>query len=312
MLNSGAWKGQRSLTPEQALELNDCAKCETHKTARREIRNAKKEPTAPKQKLTGPDQTKGRSRSGGGSKRLKVGRESYAHGVTVPDADAEIIASADDKGQRLALEHAALAREHGWDASVTNPNPTEWVVVAKKGDESVQAAWVGGKVDYPRIVAFFPTHQFWLKNTTQWRRQVSLSDSERPASREPKGRPPKVPAPKRIMALDSGEPAGAAIASVPEEDGVKFSMTSLPFGRDETDTVIIDALKGRKLYWRNNFAGKVNSAEVPSSARSIRISEHPTNGRRIVSFPEVADSSKGGEVLGCERSVAIDQMIKVR
>lgn len=313
------WHGRKSLSPEAALDLKDCMKCETHKAARREIRlnrAATKKANAgvttigvgpqkrlrhdgtiqevdlkPRRPLSGPDHPKSVRNNGGGSKRLKV--------AATPEPPIE------DKGQRLADEHAKLAKDYGWAVDIQHVSEKEWIVVARKGDESVQAVWVNGKVDHPRVVAFFPTHTFWLKHTTQWRRQVTLPDSERPAKREPKSRPRRVPADAKV--------ADSIDAPVEiETDGVKFNSTDLPFAKDAPDTEIIDLLRGRILHWRNNFASKIEKAEIPTVTRLIRISEHPTNGRRIVSFPEVADYTKDGVVYGCERSVAIDQMIKVR
>lgn len=297
MLNSGEWKGRRSLSPDAALDLKDCAKCETHKLAKAEIRAAKGKARV-QRPLSGPDHPRSVRNNGGGSKRLKV--------ASTPLPPIE------DKGQRLADEHAKLAKDHGWAVDVavdplTGPGPRTWIVVARKGDERVQAAWTDGKVNYPLVIAFFPTHQFWLKNTTQWRRQVSLPDSERPAKREPKTRPPRVPASEKIAGAIE-----APVDAVPETEGIKFNSTQLPFEKDALDAEVIDLLKGRKLYWRNNFASKIENAEVPGNARMVRIAEHPTNGRRIVSFPEVAGYDKDGPVYGCERSVAVDQMIKVK
>lgn len=316
MLNAGSWKGQRSLKPEAALAGNDCTKCETHKTARREIRlnKAHVRPTVPGRRpntATNAAEIKAdaKSRLAKHQSRTRLRHDSKTQEVNLKPKEPE--APIQDKGQRLADEHAKLAKDHGWIVEVQHVTDSEWLVIARKGDEWVQAAWIDGKVDYPRVIAVFPSYTFWLKNTTQWRRQVSLPDSERPAKREPKNRPPRVPVASRsVLAVDPGL-NGAVVVEV-EGDGIKFNSTDLPFAKDAPDAEIIDLLRGHILHWRNNFASKIEKAEVPTVTRLIRISEHPTNGRRIVSFPEVADYTKDGVVYGCERSVAIDQMIKVR
>jgi hypothetical protein len=273
---TGEWKGIRSLKPEQVLELKDCSKCQSHKAAKSEL---KPKPKPPKRAAFNSKQAV--------AERLRR--------QPVPG----------DKGEIAANEHAKLATEHGWHVEVM-PGRDEWVVVATKGDEMVQVAWVNGKVDYPRVIAVFPSYTFWLKNTTQWRRQVSLPEGERPAPREPKrSRKPRTES--------KTEPRVINGTSVEEDPQKLFKTTSLPFASDDEDFVIIDALKGHELFWRNNMAAKVNRATVPMNTRLIRVAVSPKSGRRFVSFPEAHgyDSVAAREVLGAERSVAIEDMIKV-
>lgn len=284
MMVTKAWKGRRSLTPEQALEYKDCAKCESHKLARSKIREAKAVPLTKNAKAI---------------ESLKKRHEKIM---------------TEDKGNIAAHEHAKLAEEHGWTTTFEHEEPNGWLVTATKDDETVQVAWVNGKVDYPRVIAVFPTYTFWLKNTSQWRRQVMLPESERPASRESKTarKPkPKVVAEKVVAAIH-GEANGVAVAV---EDEVKFNMTSLPFPHDAEDIELTNAIRGKVLYWRNNMAAKVNHATVPSNPRVIRVSRHVRSQRRIVSFPESHTTKVNGalmELLGAERSVAVEDMIRVR
>jgi hypothetical protein len=61
------------------------------------------------------------------------------------------------------------------------------------------------------------------------------------------------------------------------------------------------------------MAGKTNEATLPEKTKTIRMGKHEKTGRRYISFPEAHgyDAQSRSEVLGAERSVAIDQMIRV-
>ena len=212
-----------------------------------------------------------------------------------------------DKGALAAKEHAELAEQHGWSVKVRHEGPT-WTVMAEQDGCTATVAWSNGKVDYPKVMAAFRTHEVWLKNTTQWRRQIMMPKDERPAQSDR-------PVSKRKV-KSQPEPAAAEIngyATLEESAGLQYNITNLPFARDDEDGVIIDLIRGRTLYWRNTLAERVDHAQLPDGTKTIRISAHPRTGRRIVSFPESHgwDAKTATEVLGAERSVALDQMIRL-
>jgi hypothetical protein len=278
-LNSGEWKGKRSLKPEQALEMKNCLRCGTHSTIAELARRANGKPV----------------------KRPLVKPKSLKNIMEVPEADERTTAK--------ATEHAQLARNHGWDVTVTANDKGGLTVTAQKGNETnVLTYRAGGFLDNPGIVAKFPGRTVPLHNSGTWRRQVTAPEGKRPISAQLK-RPSKAQNQRQLVVIDPGETNGVAI--VDEVDAIPLNKSSLPFAHDAEDSEIIDHIRGRTLYWRNNMAAKVASAILPSKPRLFRFGATRT-GRRYVSFPELAGVTEDGEVLGAERSVAIEDMLRVR
>lgn len=272
MIASKAWKGIRGLKPEEAMECKDCAKCDTHKTARSEIRANKL-----------------------AAKSANVGRK---HKPKVADTPA--LPAADVRTSAKAEEHAALAREHGWDVTIESNDKGGLTVIAKKGDHSCVLTYRGGGyLHNSGIVAKFPGRVIPLHNSGTWRRQVSLPEGKRPVSGWPL-RPARTKERRDVTLNDVLD--GSEL--------IPINKSSLPFPIDAEDIEIIDAIKGHTLYWRNNMAAKVCSALVPGRTRLVRVSTSRT-GRRIVSFPE-SSVTKDGEQFGAERSVAVEDMLRVK
>lgn len=278
--NVDAWKGQRSIKPEDVIDnYKDCAKCDTHKQARKELLSPQPEPKArPKPRVV--------------TKNLK--------------SDAWPVA--DERTTAKTREHADLAKEHGWDVTVTTNDRRGLTLIASKGDEICVLAYRENGILWNDEICFkVPGRRVPMHNSGTWRRQVSLPEGKRP-----------VPArPKRL----NGKKAATVIGSVEfansdetedenEPDVIPLNTSSLPFPKDADDLIIIDAIKGQVLYWRNNMMAKVVSARVPTKARMIRFN-HTKHGRRFVSFPET-EFTKDGEMWGAERSVAVEDMLRVR
>jgi len=284
---AGTWKGQRSLKPEAVLEMGDCINCESHKHARSEI---KKDKAAAKTANAGAK---------------KVGK------VTSPARAPKLAANhpvADERTTAKAEEHAKIAADHGWAVNVDSNNHGGLTVTAVKGDETCVLAYQRNGVLFNKEIVFkVPGRSVPLHNSGTWRRQVSLPEGKRPISAKPKraGRAPKV-----VVAVDPGTDV-TGVAVVREEDTIPLNQASLPFPHDAEDIVILDHIKGRTLYWRNNMMAKVVSATVPAKARMIRFGHTGRAQRRYVSFPETTMSADG-EVYGAERSVAIEDMLRVK
>lgn len=215
----------------------------------------------------------------------------------------------DDRTVTKASEHAELAREHGWDVIVQTNDKGGLTVTARKRDETLVLAYrPGGYLDNPLIVAIFPGRTVPLHNSGTWRRQVSLPEGKRPINARPKRN--GVPKPVNpVVSIDSGDINGFAVADPAE--AIPISRPSLPFPHDAPDEEIIDCIKGKTLFWRNNMAVKVVSVDLPGKPRLFRFGVTRT-GRRFVSFPELVGVDKDGEVYGPERSVAIEDMLRVR
>ena len=276
--NVETWKGQRSLKPSVVLsEYKDCAKCETFKIARSELR------PDPKPKVT--------ARKGS---------------MPFPAANHAI---ADERTTAKAEEHAKIAADHGWAVNVENNNHGGLTVIASRGEEICVLSYQRNGVLFNKEIVFkVPGRSVPLHNSGTWRRQISLPEGKRPISAKPKraGRAPK----KAVPAIDPGEKVNGTVV-VPEEELIPINKSSLPFAHDAEDIVIVDAIKGRQLFWRNNMMAKVVTAMVPSKPRMIRFGVTGRAQRRFVSFPETHMTSDG-EVYGAERSVAIEDMLRVK
>jgi hypothetical protein len=287
--NVDSWKGQRSLKPSVVLEgYRDCAKCQTFKHARLE----QKVPAA--------------SRPVAEAKRPA---KQKARDVTPMVANGDNWPVADERTTAKAKEHMAIAEEHGWSVTVTSNNRRGLTVIASREDEICVLAYrENGILWNDEIVFKVPGRIVPMHNSGTWRRQVSLPEGKRPIPARPKrfGRKPAAKVANGPESAEEVSPDGT------EVDGelIPLNKSSLPFPIDADDLVIIDYIKGRTLYWRNNMMAKVVSANVPSKPRLIRFGE-TRRGRRFVSFPE-STMTKDGEMWGAERSVAIEDMLRVR
>lgn len=310
-LNAGTWKGQRSLNPREVLEgYKDCTKCETFKHARLDIKVPPKQRTEKK----GPPAPKSLRRAVNDAVELndklaKLPANNKPRNVTkLLKGDNWPVA--DERTTQKAKEHVALAEQHGWTVQVTSNDRRGLTVIASRGDEICVLAYrENGILWNDEIVFKVPGRKVPMHNSGTWRRQVSLPEGQRPIPARPKkfGRKAAV---KNTVAVEN---ANEAIdeGSVSEEELIPINKSSLPFPHDADDIVIIDHIRGRTLYWRNNMMAKVVSAQVPTKPRMIRFGHTGRAQRRYVSFPE-STMTADGEVYGAERSVAIEDMLRVR
>lgn len=309
---AGTWKGQRSIKPEEVLKLKDCSNCESFKLARSEIRKNK---AAEKTVNVGvlkvgakKAPSRRRHRESPVSKIRKEARNE-ARNVT-PQVRSGNWPVADERTTLKAKEHMALAEEHGWSVEVVANDKRGLTVIASREDEACVLAYrENGILWNDEIVFKVPGRSVPMHNSGTWRRQISLPEGKRPIPARPKrfGRrkPPVV--------ANGPEDAEESTEEAAEIDGelIPLNRSSLPFAHDAEDLVIVDYIKGRTLYWRNNMVAKVVSAQVPTKARMIRFGNTGRAQRRYVSFPEAA-MTKDGEMYGPERCVAIEDMLRVR
>lgn len=282
--NVETWKGQRSLKPSVVLsEFKDCSKCQTFEHARSELR--KPESKAPKSLRRAVDAA------------VKL------------NAKLNNMPVADERTTLKAKEHAELAEQHGWSVSITANAKRGLTVIASKGDEICVLAYrENGILWNDEIVFKVPGRIVAMHNSGTWRRQVSLPEGKRPISARPKrfGRK-KTSAGMNLPESANGEQTEDEING----EVIPLNIASLPFSKDDDDLIIVDAIKGMELFWRNNMMAKVVSARVPSKPRLIRFGTTGRAQRRYVSFPET-EMSSDGEIYGPERSVAIEDMLRVR
>lgn len=294
---AGTWKGHRSLTPEQVLESGDCHNCESHKHARSEIRkNKAAAKTANAGVVVSPPRRTRR-------------RESPVSKIRKADRTAREV-QADERTTAKVKEHAALAEQHGWTVSIAANERGGLTVVATREEETCVLAYrPNGILWNDEIVFKVPGRSVPMHNSGTWRRQISLPEGKRPIPARPKrfGRR------KSSVVANGPEVAEEGAEESAEIDGevIPLNKSSLPFPHDADDIIIVDAIRGRTLYWRNNMLAKVVSAQVPSKPRMIRFGNTGRAQRRYVSFPESAMTSDG-EMYGPERCVAIEDMLRVR
>lgn len=307
--NVDAWKGQRSLKPSVVLsEYKDCAKCETFENARAELRQLKENAATADYNRREVNRL---NRSSGPQSKKPAGKRPKARNVTPQVRPGDNWPVADERTTLKAKEHANIAEEHGWSVQVTANERRGLTVIASKGDEICVLAYRENGILWNDEIRFkVPGRSVPMHNSGTWRRQVSLPEGQRPISARPKrfGRKPKLNGIERSESANS-EPTEDEI----DGDVIPLNVASLPFSKDDDDLIIVDAIKGMELFWRNNMMQKVVSARVPSKARMIRfgVTGREPNQRRCVSFPE-SEMSKDGEIYGAERTVAIESMLRVR
>jgi hypothetical protein len=300
-LNAGTWKGQRSLKPEDVLKMKDCTNCESFKLASQAVA-AKSEPVAPKAP------SRRRHRESPVSKIKKQTRNKERNVTTEVRSDNHPVA--DERTTQKAKEHVAIAEEHGWSVQVTSNPRRGLTIVASRGDEICVLAYRENGILWNEEIVFkVPGRSVPMHNSGTWRRQVSLPEGQRPIAARPKkfGRKPQ------SKVASGPEDAEEPTADTPEINGeiIPINKSSLPFPVDADDAEIIEHIKGRTLYWRNDMLSKVVWAQVPIKARMIRFGHTGRAQRRYVSFPE-SYMTKDGEVYGPERCVAVEAMLRVR
>jgi hypothetical protein len=104
---------------------------------------------------------------------------------------------------------------------------------------------------------------------------------------------------------------------VPDDESPEDAKKRVPFSIDDEAIVIIDAIKGKEIKWRNSVSGSMEHATLPADPKGkktdkIIIDDHPKiEGRRIVTFLAVEGIGEHGEVYGPWRSVALEKIVRV-
>ena len=279
------WRG-KSLSPEAALELKGCARCKTQEVAERERKARmtpaqkraetihKRDETLTKMAKPEPKQKKGKPAKAEPSRR---------RGPRGGDKSARM--------KSLVEEHAAFARKYGWDACVENNAPHEWAAVAKRGGETLRIIWTDGRVSFSRVLLASGV-EVKLRNSANWLKHAEGKSGIKP-NYAPKGN------------------RGKKAARTERSDDGHEEVSALPFNLEEDDPeAIIESLAGMTITWRRVTDNRLDSATLPLQARNCRIKRHPKSGRLMISFFESQGQSEDGELLGGERTVFIDKIIR--
>lgn len=279
------WRG-KSLSPEAALALKGCARCNTHEVAEAE-RKASMTPAqkAAETKRRRDETIQKMSPAKKGSKPKKEKAEPKRRGPRGGEKDARM--------EENAKEHATFAEQNGWRAKVDNSGVHEWTTTATRDGETLKIIWRDGRVMFSRVVLGSGV-EVRLRNSANWKKHASGKSGIK-ANYVPKGGRGK-----KAARQDSGE-----------EDSI--ASRGLPFNleTDDGDT-IIEALVGRTITWRRTIDNRLDSAVVPQRSRNCRMKAHPKSGRLMISFYESQGQSEHGELLGGERTVFVDKIIRVK
>lgn len=313
------YKGKH-LSPEAALALEPCTSCGTSEVAKRMLPAESKREDAKDKRDDVLRRAKGESLSDRARKnrqtvkakekpakeakpkpvkerkpsKTKAGTRSTGGGV-------------EDKALGKAQELATFAEANGWATDITKDDETgHWTVTATKGDLTINAWYIDGKYDINRHAEIVVgTWTGKLRGAHAARRQMDASLDDR-------DRPHPVPGRGRAVVKRSKADVDAATEDESDDDMRK----RVPFSIDDDDIVIIDAIKGRKIFWRNATSGAMDDAMIPSSIGNgkrplVAITTHPKTNARMLDFLEVVDEAGGREVVGPERVVRLDKIVRV-
>jgi hypothetical protein len=298
---------KKTLSAEAALALDSCPQCCTHEVIgvnqtpeqKREARKAARDDVL--ERARGEKKGKGKKAiKEGGDKPSKPKKAS----MTKSGPRSTASRAEGDPTTIKAKLLADYAVECGWSSDIgTDDDTGHTVVVATKGDATINAWFIDGKYDINRhaeIVVGSWTGK--LRGAHACRRQMS---GENPVHPDPgKGR--------------SGPRKRRDEDDVQEDESPVDAMRRLPFSLDDPDIEIIDKVKGQIIRWRNGQSNVIEEAWLPSVVKPkkakrevLTITTHPKTERRMLTFLTVASVNEHGEQYGPERSVYIDKIVRV-
>lgn len=300
----------KGLSPEATLALDGCERCGTQAVAKRLLPDEAKRAERKDKRDAVIDRSKGETLSQRARKNRKEAKADKPKKVKVERKPRKTMAGFrstgggyEDKTQGKAMEVVEFAQANGWAAKADKDKG--WRVTATKDDMVIHVWFAEGKYDLSREAEIIVGN--WtgkLRGAHAARRQMdaSLTDRDRPHPKPGVGR--------------SGPRAKPQDDEPVEDESPEDARKRVPFSLDDEDIVIIDAVKGMNIRWRNGTSGKVETARVPSSVGKskrplISITQHPKTGRRILDFLQVVEVGKDGEIVGGERNVALDKIVRV-
>lgn len=186
----------------------------------------------------------------------------------------------------------AVAKEHGWTANVS-PAGDSITLAAVRGAESMLITWVNGGLQHPLTYSLAGVRDVKLRNVAAALKQMA----EQPNYSTSRARRPTV-----------------------DTDGEEIPREALPFEMDDDDAVIIRAVRGKVIIWKNSMVDQYERGQVPppmrlevpdgkgGKKRILRTSRNiylttSAAGRRILTFPAVNEQF---------RSVGLDAIVAIR
>lgn len=275
----------KGISPEAALALKPCSRCDTASVAEAE-RKARMTPAQKRAEAKAVDrETRDHlmPKKGNKAKAPKEKVEPKRRGPKQGDATERMKANVE--------EHAALATKHGWKATATETGTNEWTCEAKRNGETLKLIYRDGRTVWARVVLASGV-EVRLRNSSNWRKHAEGKSgiSKDYAPKQQKGKKAS-----RSESIDDTAPR------------------KLPFNlEDDDDDTIIESLVGKTITWRRTIDNRLDSATLPQRSRNCRITTHPQSGRRTISFHEHQGQNERGEMLGGERSVFLDKILKAK
>lgn len=286
-IKDGSWKGRRSLSPEAALDLTECKKCETHRWAK-DVRRASMTPAQKRAETKAiADETRERLAAGQKKQKRAAKREPKRRGPRLPSGES---------GKAKAEDCLKVAKENGWKTSVEEDG-NQITVTAKKDGQTLKIVYLNAKVTFSRVT-FSNGNEVKLRNAANWKKQASLPPEERPAT-------------QRTVQKSRGTTKRAIKRGDEGAERDEQATLGRPFLMDDPDPVVIEAVAGHKIVWRNGVSQRLDSAEVPGKERNLRLYIHPKSNRRILQFAEVVYDDRKIPGYGAERSVYLDKILRV-
>jgi hypothetical protein len=300
----------KGMSPDAALALDCCTRCETAGVAKSMIKPDKAERAAKRDEVL--ERAKGKPAKKSKPAKMAKGKESKADKPKAERKEPKptkaksgfrsVGSSSDAKAEALR----AFCADNGWAATLGKDDTTGHVVViAHQGTTIINAFFIDGKYDVARHA--FISVGSWkgtLRGAHAVRRQVdsSLDDRDRPHPKPGVGR--------------SAPRAKAKDEVVPEDESPEDAAKRVPFLMDDDDDTVLAALLGKTIRWRNGVSGNVEEARIPVKANGgkrakVTLSVHPKSGKRILDFISVDSIGEHGEVYGPERAVRLDRIIRV-
>lgn len=298
----------KGISPEAALALDPCPNCGTDVIAKEALppevkKQAKRDQRDDVMKRAKEStQTKAQAKKAG--KRSKAAKPAKER---VGKPGARSAGGTDSKAKALAQ----FAEDHGWTIGIKDGDPGV-LVEAMLGNEIIRCFFVDGKYDTVRFATLSVGD--WsakLRGVHSCRRQIAGEGRDRPYPNPGVGRS----GPRKGRKARNAEET--ADGSEPEEgESPEDAKRRVPFSIDDEPIVIIDAIKGKVIKWRNGMTEEIEEAWLPADPKGkkvpkIRIEEHPKTGRRIITFMVVTSVTEHGEQYGVTRSVFLDKIIRV-
>jgi hypothetical protein len=215
------------------------------------------------------------------------------------------VSGVEDAAKAKAELLAEFGEQHGWSSVLEKDKDTgHWVLTSKKAGQpgEIKTYFIDGKYDVGRhaeiVVGAWSGK---LRGAHAVRRQMSMEGRDRPHPEPGKGRS----GPRATKSKDVEE-------DVPEDESPEDARKRVPFLLDDDAAEVIEAIAGKTIRWRNGLTNGVIEARVPSKSKRTKIDVHPKTGKRMLDFIEVVEvDASGREVLGPERTVYLDKIVRV-